>query len=150
MKLGKYWKRKSSQKGLKSSDFCIEKVSKKYLNINGKVSKDKWPSMFRYFAKYVKTIFFIALSYAASHFTAEFLSTANSSPQQSSFSQLLTFYSRFNQASMLLFLSYVLHSFSARCALVNSWRNTSAERVLNVRSTKRKSENHYLCTCELI
>ena len=58
MKLGKYWKRKSSQKGLKSSDFCIEKVSKKYLNINGKVSKDKWPSMFRYFAKYVKTIFF--------------------------------------------------------------------------------------------
>ena len=148
MKLGKYWKRKSSQKGLKSSDFCIEKVSKKYLNINGKVSKDKWPSMFRYFAKYVKTIFFIALS--ASHFTAEFLSTANTFPQQSSFSQLLPFYRRFNQASILLFLSYVLHSFSARCALVNSWRNTSAERVLNVRSTKRKSENHYLYTCELI
>ena len=30
---------------------------KKYVNINGKVSKDKWQSMFRYFAKYVKTLF---------------------------------------------------------------------------------------------
>ena len=28
---------------------------KKYVNINGKVSKDKWQSMFRYLAKYVKT-----------------------------------------------------------------------------------------------
>ena len=150
MKLGKYWKRKSSQKGLKSSDFCIEKVSKKYLNINGKVSKDKWPSMFRYFAKYVKTIFFHSFVLCCFPFhsripfhskflsTAEFLFTAT------------FFYCRFNQASILLFLSYVLHSFSARCALVNSWRNTSAERVLNVRSTKRKSENHYLYTCELI
>ena len=150
MKLGKYWKRKSSQKGLKSSDFCIEKVSKKYLNINGKVSKDKWPSMFRYFAKYVKTIFFHSFVLCCFPFhsripfhskflsTAEFLFTAT------------FFYCRFNQASILLFLSYVLHSFSARCAFVNSWRNTSAERVLNVRSTKRKSENHYLYTCELI
>ena len=132
----------------------------KYLKINGQVCLDTLPFMSRPF-------FFIALSYAASHFTAEFLSTANSfpqqipfhskflstansSPQQSSFSQLLTFYCRFNQASILLFLSYVLHSFSARCALVNSWRNKSAERVLNVHSTKRKSENHYLYTCELI
>ena len=89
MKLGKYWKRKSSQKGLKSSDFCIEKVSKKYLNINGKVSKDKWPSMFRYFAKYVKTLFFIALSYAASHFTA------NSFPQQIPLHSRVPFYSYF-------------------------------------------------------
>ena len=39
---------------------CVEHVStstykhpKKYVNINGKVSKDKWQSMFRYFAKYV-------------------------------------------------------------------------------------------------
>ena len=30
---------------------------KKYVNINGKVSKDKWQSMFRYLAKYVKTLF---------------------------------------------------------------------------------------------
>ena len=28
---------------------------KKYVNINGKVSKDKWQSMFRYFARYVDT-----------------------------------------------------------------------------------------------
>ena len=27
----------------------------KYLKINGKVSKDKWQSMFRYLARYVKT-----------------------------------------------------------------------------------------------
>ena len=30
---------------------------KKYVNIKGKVSKDKWQSMFRYLAKYVKTLF---------------------------------------------------------------------------------------------
>ena len=28
---------------------------KTYLKINGKVSKDKWQSMFRYFAKYLRT-----------------------------------------------------------------------------------------------
>ena len=76
MKLGKYWKRKSSQKGLKSSDFCIETVSKKYLNINGKVSKDKWTSMFRYFAKYVKTIFFHSFFLCCFPFHSKFLSTA--------------------------------------------------------------------------
>ena len=32
--------------------------SKKYVNINGKVSKDKWQSMFRYFVKYVETFFY--------------------------------------------------------------------------------------------
>ena len=31
--------------------------SKKYVNINGKVSKDKWQSMFRYLAKYVDNPF---------------------------------------------------------------------------------------------
>ena len=30
---------------------------KKYLKINGKVSKDKWQSMFRYLAKYVNILF---------------------------------------------------------------------------------------------
>ena len=29
----------------------------KYLKINGKVSKDKWQSMFRYLAKYVNILF---------------------------------------------------------------------------------------------
>ena len=91
MKLGKYWKRKSSQKGLKSSDFCIEKVSKKYLNINGKVSKDKWPSMFRYFAKYVKTIFFhsfVCLMLLP-------ISQQNSFPQQIPLHSRVPFYSYF-------------------------------------------------------
>ena len=32
--------------------------SKKYVNINGKVSKDKWQSMFRYLARYVDLQFF--------------------------------------------------------------------------------------------
>ena len=36
----------------------------KYLKINGKVSKDKWQSMFRYFAKYVKSPLFITDIYA--------------------------------------------------------------------------------------
>ena len=31
----------------------MELGMKKYVNINGKVSKDKWQSMFRYFVKYV-------------------------------------------------------------------------------------------------
>ena len=39
------------------SCFRLKTPSKKYLNINGKVSKDKWQSMFRYLAKYVKTLF---------------------------------------------------------------------------------------------
>ena len=34
--------------------------------------------------------------------------------------------------------SYVLHSFSARSALVKLWRTTSAERVIIVHSTKQK------------
>ena len=113
----------------------------KYLKINGQVCLDTLPSMSRpFFHSFVLCLLPI--------------SQQNSFPQQSSFLQLLSFYCRFNQASILLFLayvlSYVLPSFSARCAFVNSWRNTSAERVLNVRSTKRKSENHYLYTCELI
>ena len=29
-------------------------LKKKYVNINGKVSKDKWQSMFRYFVEYVE------------------------------------------------------------------------------------------------
>ena len=33
----------------------------KYLKINGKVSKDKWQSMFRYLAKYVNILFFVLL-----------------------------------------------------------------------------------------
>ena len=32
---------------------ALTNIPKKYVNINGKVSKDKWQSMFRYFAKYV-------------------------------------------------------------------------------------------------
>ena len=31
----------------------LKKPQKKYVNINGKVSKDKWQSMFRYLARYV-------------------------------------------------------------------------------------------------
>ena len=31
--------------------------SKKYVNINGQVSKDKWPSMFRYLAGDVESVF---------------------------------------------------------------------------------------------
>ena len=33
------------------------RASKKYANINSQVSKHKWQSMFRYLAKYVKTLF---------------------------------------------------------------------------------------------
>ena len=36
---------------------------------------------------------------------------------------------------------HVLHSFSARCALVKLWRTTSAERVIIVLSTKQKRED---------
>ena len=39
------------------SCFRLKTASKKYVDINGKVSKDKWQSMFRYLAKYVKTLF---------------------------------------------------------------------------------------------
>ena len=39
------------------SCFRLKTPSKKYVDINGKVSKDKWQSMFRYLAKYVKTLF---------------------------------------------------------------------------------------------
>ena len=34
-------------------------LKKKYANINGKVSKDIWQSMFRYFAMYVDSVFYI-------------------------------------------------------------------------------------------
>ena len=37
--------------------YLLKMPQKKYVNINGKVSKDKWRSMFRYLAKYVKTLF---------------------------------------------------------------------------------------------
>ena len=37
--------------------YLLKMPQKKYVNINGKVSKDKWQSMFRYLAKYVKTLF---------------------------------------------------------------------------------------------
>ena len=37
--------------------YLLKMPPKKYVNINGKVSKDKWRSMFRYLAKYVKTLF---------------------------------------------------------------------------------------------
>ena len=35
------------------SCFRLKTASKKYVDINGNVSKDKWQSMFRYLAKYV-------------------------------------------------------------------------------------------------
>ena len=41
----------------RNTQFCLKTASKKYVDINGKVSKDKWQSMFRYLAKYVKTLF---------------------------------------------------------------------------------------------
>ena len=39
---------------------------------------------------------------------------------------------------------HVLHSFSARCALVKLWRTTSEHRVLNVRSTNTTNKVHKL------
>ena len=39
--------------------------------------------------------------------------------------------------------SPVHYSFSARCALVKPWRNTSAERVIIVRSTKQKEKIYF-------
>ena len=33
--------------------YLLKMPPKKYVNINGKVSKDKWQSMFRYLARYV-------------------------------------------------------------------------------------------------
>ena len=39
------------------------RASKKYANINSKVSKHKWQSMFRYLARYVKTYLLRAYEY---------------------------------------------------------------------------------------
>ena len=57
-----WWKKKVYGKSWeRTCYFVLEDMPKtplkKYVNINGKVSKDKWQSMFRYFAKYVKTLF---------------------------------------------------------------------------------------------
>ena len=49
--------RKKTHISFLSHMLCTEIISKKYVNINGKVSKDKWQSMFRYFVKYVKTMY---------------------------------------------------------------------------------------------
>ena len=40
-------------KGTRQPDFSLKTPSKKYVDINGKVSKDKWQSIFRYLARYV-------------------------------------------------------------------------------------------------
>ena len=46
--------RKHFRRHLKALSFFDQTASKKYVNIHGKVSKDKWTSMFRYLAKYVE------------------------------------------------------------------------------------------------
>ena len=38
-----------------------------YVNINGHISKDKWQSMFRYLAKYVKILIFSAYVFKTVH-----------------------------------------------------------------------------------